>query len=378
MPWGSNFLNGRGGGNFRQPQADPHAAQRYGKNILPLFGSNRSQQAVSDSTQQAGSYMPGQRRPMREARQTQRQTQPTRPQTQQPAQQTQRQQARPIQQMRQRQQAQPIRQMQQRQQAQPIRQMQQQRQQAQQIQQRAQQQIRQMQQQSQSQPMQLEDGVQLQPINASAMGMLQGLGAKLPAQQTAVQSTAPVQTMASTQPTAPVQPAALTQPALTAQQAAPLQLAAPVQRVQADEQKQSEHTDDMIGDSLRELIQDEYNSSRFYAFMAGQAPRGAYADYFKQESNKCGERANKLSGLCATLGGNAFSPLDTEINIQVNFNEGVSWAVAVESHALEKFGALYGNAPDERSARTIFSHVCGKISHIMMLILIMQNKDVTV
>ena len=309
--------------------------------------------------------MPGQRRPMREARQTQRQTQPTRPQTQQPAQQTQRQQARPIQQMRQRQQAQPIRQMQQRQQAQPI-------------QQRAQQQIRQMQQQSQSQPMQLEDGVQLQPINASALGMLRGLGRKLPAQQSAVQSTAPVQTMASTQPTAPVQPAALTQPALTAQQAAPLQLAAPVQRVQADEQKQSEHTDDMIGDSLRELIQDEYNSSRFYAFMAGQAPRGAYADYFKQESNKCGERANKLSGLCATLSGNAFSPLDTEINMQVNFNEGVSWAVAVESHALEKFGALYGNAPDERSARTIFSHVCGKISHIMMLILIMQNKDVTV
>jgi len=197
------------------------------------------------------------------------------------------------------------------------------------------------------QPAQLPDGVQVQPITAANMNMLQGMNFKQPVQQ-AGQASEPVRR----------------------------EEAAPPAPVQQEEAALPGPTDDILENSLRELIQDEYNSSRFYTYMATKAAQPVYADYFNRESNNCGERMKKLNEFYVKHGENAFSPLDTELNTRVDFHTGVSWAVAVESGALKKFGSLYENAPDDRSARMIFNHVCGKISHIMMLILIMQNKEI--
>ena len=192
-------------------------------------------------------------------------------------------------------------------------------------------------------PSQLPDGVQIQPLGSSNMNMLQGLGIKTPVQQP--------------------EAAVLAQPE------------PPTEQIHAE--AQAGRTDGLT-DRLRDLIQDERNSSRFYGYMADKAPSSVYAGYFRRESDNCGERADKLKDIHNRHSLGVFDPPDAEINMGIDFNTGVTWAVAVESHALKKFGALYENAPDEQAARTVFSQVCGKISHIMMLILIMQNKEVAV
>ena len=181
---------------------------------------------------------------------------------------------------------------------------------------------------SYTQPAQLADGVQIQPINASALSMLQGMGEKQPAQIRTVNLTEP------------------------------------------DDKKEPEGA---LLDSLREIIQDERNSALFYAYMAEKAPNADYADHLRREGVTCGERVNKLSRLYSDNARENFTPAEEEINRDVDYNTGVSWAVAVESDALKKYGALYENAPDEKFARMIFAQVCGKISHIVTLILIMRN-----
>jgi hypothetical protein len=163
---------------------------------------------------------------------------------------------------------------------------------------------------------------------------------------------------------------------LPVQQTAPAQ---PAERVYPKEQKTPFYTDtNIFTASLRERIQDERNSSRFYAHLAEHAPRRDYADYFSSESGNCGERANRLCQLYERYAGASFGPLETDVNTRIAFAAGVNWAAAVECRALEKFAALYENAPDERCARGLFTYVCGKLSHMMMLILIMLNKEVTV
>ena len=182
-------------------------------------------------------------------------------------------------------------------------------------------------------PRQLPDGVQIHPIDASAMSMLRGTGMKPPEHKA--------------------------EPEIGNKQSLP------------------ENTDSLLGISLSEIIQDEHNSSRFYASLADKAPRSVYTDYFKRESNNCVDRVIKLNELYKRQNNTEFIPVESELNVNVEFNTGVSWAVAVESSAVKRFGSLYEKAPDDQSARMIFAHVCGKISHLMMLVLIMQNKDIT-
>ena len=176
------------------------------------------------------------------------------------------------------------------------------------------------------------------------------------------------QTMPTAQQTMPAQQAE--QPA---RQTEPAQQAAPKNPKESKLYKNSRFTV-----SLRELIQDEHNSSRFYAYLSEIAPNTSYADYFKREGDICGERVNKLNSLHKQFSTGLFSPDDTDINTQIPFQAGVSWAAAVESNALEKFGEMYENAPDERSARSVLTHVCEKLKHTLILFLIMQNKEIVV
>jgi hypothetical protein len=74
----------------------------------------------------------------------------------------------------------------------------------------------------------------------------------------------------------------------------------------------------------------------------------------------------------------AFEPEESEIDTSVSFTRGVNWSIAVESNLLGKFGDLYQHAPDERAARKVFSHVCEKLSHILMLMMISMNKEINV
>jgi len=211
-----------------------------------------------------------------------------------------------------------------------------------------------------TQQTQLPDGVQIKPLDAGTMKLLQGMGMNMPVQQAPVQQSAPgnskeqLSTSEQNTQTAP-------------EQNAPIY----------DENALASEL--IFNSSLSELIQDEHNSSRFYAYLSEIAPSSAYADYLRREGDNCGERVNKLNRIFQqSSSSGVFNPAEVDINTQIAFNSGVNWAVAVESHALQKFGALYENAPDERTARSLFAHACGKLSHILMLILIMQNKEVTV
>ena len=224
-------------------------------------------------------------------------------------------------------------------------------------------------------PRQLPDGVQIQPLNASNMGLLQGLGMGKPVQQPNP-AAALVQ---PEKPEKPVQEPERQEPPKPPEDTEPHDLSEPSEAPNpTEDRKPPEPSKYGLDDALRELIQDERNSSRYYAYMADISTRSAYAGFFRRESESCSGRVDKLRELYGRRYHDGFSPAEPDIYTRVDFNTGVSWAVAVESQALKKYGALYENAPDDMSAKMIFSQVCGKISHIMMLTLIMQNKDVTV
>ncbi|MDR2649956.1 MAG: ferritin-like domain-containing protein [Clostridiales bacterium] len=192
----------------------------------------------------------------------------------------------------------------------------------------------------------LPDGVRIKPLDADAIKALRGMGAG-----SWIRRPSSVQRAVSDRQ---------------------------VERAYPKEQKLPVCTDNIFAASLRERIQDEHNSSRFYAYLAEHAPRGDYAGYLRRESEICGERAGKLNGLYERYAGGVFSPTETDINTQIAYGAGINWAAAVECRALQKYTRIYENAPDERCARSVFTQVCDKLSHILTLILIMLNKEITV
>jgi len=212
--------------------------------------------------------------------------------------------------------------------------------------------IQQMQQMQQMQPM--PDGVEVKPLDSGTMNFLQGKGIKLPQMQ-------PVPTNPEGQQLPPTIPAELVQ-----------------QKIKEFKSTSAEPSKNNYSPLLQELIQDEHNSSRFYAYLAEIASQDEYADYFQRESSSCSERVNGLSKIYQHGSSGAFEPVESEINTNVTFGKGVDWSIAVESSLLEKLGGLYQNAPDERSARKLFAHVCEKLTHILMLMLISMNKEIKV
>ncbi len=121
------------------------------------------------------------------------------------------------------------------------------------------------------------------------------------------------------------------------------------------------------GSTLSQIIQNEYNGSMFYNYMASIAPKDEYRMIMSKISKHCRFREIAFNGLYTRLEGGNYALKDVDINNICSFRTGVAMALKEEIKILDDYTNLYDTVNDPSGVKIINVQILKKLVDINLL-----------
>ena len=176
-------------------------------------------------------------------------------------------------------------------------------------------------------PKKLPDGVRYEPLDDETMALLKKMGKDVPKPPV----PAPAAPVSSIAPNLQPPPASSTEPSLQSSLPSPLESAK----------------------LLENLIQDERNSSIFYQYLSGIAPRGNFQNALQGIAKDCDRYCIQYQKILEKLYNRKYEPKNTTVNTKTDFNRGVEMAVLEEKNILESMTNLIDHLENETVSYTL-------------------------
>ncbi len=121
------------------------------------------------------------------------------------------------------------------------------------------------------------------------------------------------------------------------------------------------------GSTLSQIIQNEYNGSMFYNYMASIAPKDEFRSIMSKISRHCRFREIAFNGLFTRLEGGNYTLKDIDINNTCTFRTGVALALKEEIGILDDYTNLYDSISDPSGVKIINVQILKKLVDISLL-----------
>lgn len=122
-----------------------------------------------------------------------------------------------------------------------------------------------------------------------------------------------------------------------------------------------------ILENIQSFAQNERNSSIFYKYLSTAAHSSNHRRLLERMSDESLANSNEYNMIYKSISGEENSVKETGIDNEVKFNQGIQWAIEVESEALRELSDIFEDVQSEKNQKKINSLLYKKVSNLSIL-----------